>query len=127
MRSYGHGGAAVGARHGCEIPTEPFRRPDSWPPLQRSEAPSPWDQGAVITASPTPITPVVRQRSRTAEPPRSRKSTKQALVRAAAVAILQARGESVPAIAEQLGITCYAVRQAARLIASTGSPAGGVR
>lgn len=125
MRSYGHGGAAVGARHGCDVPTEPFRRPESWPSLQPAGASSPW--GREPDTVPPLSTAPVRQRAHSVAPPRSRKSTKQALVRAASVAILQARGESVQAIAEQLGISCYAVRQAARLIAPAVARAGGAR
>ena len=126
MRSYGHGGAAVGARHGCDVPTEPFRRPDSWPSLEPAGPRSPWE-AEPDTAPPPSTAPVVRQRAHSVAPPRGRKGTKQALVRAASVAILQARGESVQAIAEQLGISCYAVRQAARLIAPAVARAGGAR
>ncbi|WP_143448473.1 hypothetical protein [Kineosporia sp. A_224] len=68
-----------------------------------------------------------RQRARGVAPARSRKQTKQALARAASVAILKAQGQPVQAIAEQLGISPYAVRQAAALIVPAATSAGGAR
>jgi hypothetical protein len=137
MRSYGNGGAAVGGRVGCEVPTQPFRRPASWPVLQRGApvtgvtgVPSPAGRG-LEPSPPAPAAPpapaVPRQRTRGIAPKRSRKHTKQALARAASVAILQAQGQSVQAIAERLGISPYAVRQAAALIVPVTSSARGAR
>ncbi len=131
MRSYGNGGAAVGGRVGCEVPTQPFQRPTSWPVLQRGES-----TGVPSLSGPGHQSPpafsldaaaVPRQRARGVAPARSRKQTKQALARAASVAILKAQGQPVQAIAEQLGISPYAVRQAAALIVPAATSAGGAR